>query len=73
MHDLAERAKRMLAGSKRKEAMSKMKSVTASIFRRKNYGHVNTDKVMLEKGNYTEVQTLDVLLKARQEVLSANF
>lgn len=67
-HDLTIIDQRQLAGIKRVEFKKQLAQEIASVYRRKVTGKETTDKAALEQGNYTEVQTLQVLQKARSEV-----
>lgn len=51
------------------EAKKVLEKEIASVYRRKVTGKETTDKIALERGNYTEVQQLEVLQKARSEVI----
>ncbi|OXA49610.1 CXXC-type zinc finger protein 1 [Folsomia candida] len=68
-HDLATTDKRHLSGIRRIEAQKDLNTKRASIFRREKFGSEATDQTSLEKGDYTEVQSQDVLRVARKEIL----
>lgn len=68
LHDLTLGTKRNAQGTDRKLIAEALKEKKASVFVRERYTDAGVNNVLLKKNNKTEVQTLAVIRKIKQEV-----
>lgn len=71
-HDLTETKKRHLKGRQKNKAVDFLKDPKAkpAVLRRLLFSSEHTDQIAVDKRDYTEVQAIPTLRRARNEVIS---